>query len=101
MSILLITTLSLVGLFISYQAGKLITAPWREIKLPKYVLFKYQQYSGMTKKISLCYRGRHLHTELINYEYGDPVKLMRKAQKTLLRRFKATSMCGVFLSKED
>ena len=101
MSILLITALSLGGLFISYQVGKLITAPWRAIRLPKYVLFKYSQYSRMTKKIDLLYRGQSLHTEYVNYKDGDPVKIIRKVQKTLLRRFKATSMCGVFFPSKD
>ncbi len=96
---ILLIALSIVGITLCYQilkfatrVVKFITRPWRPLDVPEDVTFELENSGNLKKVVRLYFKGVYRHMNPISYE-GDPVRNMRKAQRTLLRRFKATNMC--------
>ncbi len=90
--LLLVLVLSLMGFALIYQIGKFVTRPWRPLNIPKGVTFTVTTEKGLEKKVYLHFKGESWHWHPVTYE-GNPARNMRKVQRILLSRFKASSMC--------
>lgn len=104
---ILYIALSFITIALAYQiikfasrVVKFVTRPWRPLDIPDGVSFVLvaTPTGGLEKTVRLDFNGHYRHHHPITYK-GNPVRNMRKTQRILLKRFKATSMCQKYERK--